>query len=98
MFRTCNTDIEKGSCRCRPGTALDAEAQLRGTSVYLVDRVIPMLPRRLCEELCSLVPGNSRLTFSVIWDLSLVRVPPRDTIGLQPAPPRLWPACSGNCS
>lgn len=57
----------------RPGTALDGEARLRGTSVYLMDRVIPMLPRRLCEELCSLQPGGPRLTFSVIWDLSPVR-------------------------
>ncbi len=36
----------------RPGSALDKEAQERSTSVYLVDRVIPMLPRLLCEELC----------------------------------------------
>lgn len=57
----------------RPGTELDAEARLRGTSVYLMDRVIPMLPRRLCEELCSLQPGGPRLTFSIIWDLSSVR-------------------------
>lgn len=35
-----------------PGSALDKEAQQRSTSVYLVDRVIPMLPRLLCEELC----------------------------------------------
>ena len=38
-----------------------------------MDRVIPMLPRRLCEELCSLQPGGARLTFSFIWDLSPVR-------------------------
>ena len=61
--------------RRRPGTALDAEAALRGTSVYLMDRVIPMLPRRLCEELCSLQPGGARLTFSFIWELSPVRAP-----------------------
>lgn len=42
----------------RPGSALDEEAQGRGTSVYLVQRVIPMLPRLLCEQLCSLNPGQ----------------------------------------
>jgi len=49
---------------------LDEEARRRGTSVYLVDRVIPMLPRRLCEELCSLLPGTPRLAFSIIWELT----------------------------
>ena len=39
------------------GSALDMEARERGTSVYLVDRIIPMLPRLLCEQLCSLNPG-----------------------------------------
>jgi RNB domain len=65
----------KPAPRRRPGSALDAEAALRGTSVYLMDRVIPMLPRRLCEELCSLQPGGPRLTFSFIWELSPVRTP-----------------------
>ena len=54
----------------RPGTALDDEARLRGTSTYLVQRVMPMLPRLLCEDLCSLNPGTERLTFSVEWTMT----------------------------
>lgn len=54
---------------CR-GTALDDVALERGTSTYMVQKVIPMLPRRLCEELCSLNPGEDRLTFSVVWQMS----------------------------
>ena len=50
-----------------PGTALDDEARKRATSTYLVDRVMPMLPRLLCEDLCSLNPGVERLTFSAEW-------------------------------
>ncbi len=46
----------------KPGTALDKEARLRGNSTYLVDRVIPMLPESLSNELCSLKPGVARLT------------------------------------
>ncbi|XP_069473649.1 DIS3-like exonuclease 2 isoform X2 [Ambystoma mexicanum] len=52
------------------GTALDEVASQRATSVYLVQKVIPMLPRLLCEELCSLNPMTDRLTFSVMWKLS----------------------------
>jgi DIS3-like exonuclease 2 len=52
-----------------PGTALDAEAAAHATSTYLVQRVIPMLPSLLCEELCSLNPGVDRLAFSVIWTM-----------------------------
>src|SRR5674476_587361 len=48
----------------REGTALDDEARLRGTSVYLVDRVIPMLPPRLSNGLCSLNPNTSRFALT----------------------------------
>ncbi|KAF2352189.1 DIS3-like exonuclease 2 [Trinorchestia longiramus] len=48
---------------------LDKIAASRGTSVYLIDRVISMLPRKLCENLCSLNPDEDRLAFSVIWDM-----------------------------
>ncbi|KAF6257028.1 exoribonuclease [Scenedesmus sp. NREL 46B-D3] len=53
----------------RPGTALDDEAQARGTSVYLVQRVLPMLPRLLCEQLCSLQPGDPKCAFSIVWEV-----------------------------
>lgn len=51
-------------------TPVDQSARERTTSVYLVDRVIPMLPRILCEKLCSLTPGEPKLTFSVIWKIT----------------------------
>ena len=50
-------------------TALDDEAYQRGTSVYLVDRVIPMLPERLSNELCSLRPDEDKLCMSVIVEM-----------------------------
>lgn len=49
----------------RPGSALDREAYKRSTSVYFCDRVVPMLPEALCNGVCSLVPNEERLAFSV---------------------------------
>ncbi|HRH98139.1 MAG TPA: ribonuclease R, partial [Prosthecobacter sp.] len=54
----------------RPGSALDVEAKKRGNSTYLVDRVIPMLPEALSNELCSLKPDVDRLTKCVEFVLS----------------------------
>ncbi len=51
----------------RPGSDLDREALERGTSVYLVDRVVPMLPEALSAGLCSLVPDEDRLSMSVVF-------------------------------
>ncbi|MGN0033268.1 MAG: ribonuclease R [Candidatus Limimorpha sp.] len=54
----------------QPGTAIDREAQSRGTSVYLVDRTIPMLPEKLCNKVCSLRPDEDKLAFSVVFELN----------------------------
>lgn len=53
----------------RPGTVIDKEAYSRATSVYLVDRTIPMLPEVLSNNLCSLRPGEDKLTFSAVFEL-----------------------------
>ena len=54
----------------KPGTPLDKEAYSRATSVYLPDRVVPMLPPSLSNNLCSLVPDQERLTLSVFMDIN----------------------------
>lgn len=54
----------------KPGTALDKEAYERSTSVYLVDRVCPMLPERLSNELCSLRPNEDKFTFSAVFEFN----------------------------
>ena len=54
----------------KPGTAIDREAYDRGTSVYLVDRTIPMLPEKLCNNVCSLRPGEDKLCFSAVFEMN----------------------------
>lgn len=53
----------------KEGSVIDKEAVKRATSVYLVDRTIPMLPERLCNFICSLRPDEEKLTYSVIFQL-----------------------------
>lgn len=54
----------------RPGSVIDEEAEKRATSIYLVDRTIPMLPERLSNQLCSLRPQEEKLCFSAIFHLN----------------------------
>jgi len=54
----------------RPGSVVDEEARSRGTSVYLVDRTVPMLPEKLCNKLCSLRPHEEKLTFSAVFEIT----------------------------
>ncbi|MBR3782843.1 MAG: ribonuclease R [Bacteroidales bacterium] len=53
----------------KPGSAIDREAYERGTSVYLVDRTIPMLPEKLCNDVCSLRQDEEKLCFSVVMEM-----------------------------
>ncbi|PIE55633.1 MAG: ribonuclease R [Desulfobulbus propionicus] len=63
-----HVSIADVSTYVQPDTAIDREAFHRGTSIYLPDRVIPMLPERLSNDLCSLVPLEDRPAFTVILD------------------------------
>ena len=54
----------------RPGSVVDEEARSRGTSVYLVDRTVPMLPEQLSNKLCSLRPHEEKLTFSAVFEIT----------------------------
>lgn len=53
-----------------PGSIVDKEARERGTSVYLVDRTVPMLPEKLCNKLCSLRPDEDKLVFSTVFEMT----------------------------
>lgn len=53
----------------KKNTPIDKEAYKRNTSVYMIDRVIPMLPEKLCNDLCSLRQNEDKLTMSLIWEL-----------------------------
>lgn len=75
MQRMDNGNLEVGvhiadvSHYVRPGDVIDREASGRAFSVYLVDRVVPMLPERLSNELCSLRPNEDKLAFSAVFEL-----------------------------
>lgn len=75
MTRLPNGNIEVGvhiadvTHYVQPDTTLDREARKRATSVYLVDRVVPMLPEHLSNGICSLRPDEDKLTFSCIFEM-----------------------------
>lgn len=54
----------------KPESLLEKEARQRATSIYLVDRVVPMLPERLSNHICSLNPGEDKLTYSAVFELN----------------------------
>lgn len=80
-----NGDINVGihiadvSFYVKEGMAIDHEAQRRGTSIYLVDRTIPMLPEVLSNDLCSLNPHTDKLAFSVVFTFSPGAYHPKET-------------------
>ncbi|MDR2520456.1 MAG: ribonuclease R [Bacteroidales bacterium OttesenSCG-928-I14] len=53
----------------KPNSSIDKEALKRGTSIYLVDKVIPMLPELLCNKICSIRPNEDKLCFSIIFEM-----------------------------
>ena len=67
----CGVHIADVSYFVQPGSPTDREAQRRSTTVYLVDRTIPMLPRPLCEVACSLNENVERLAFSCVWKMNM---------------------------
>jgi exoribonuclease II len=72
-----SSDIADVSHFVLPDTAIDREAAARGTTVYLVNKRIDMLPELLGTNLCSLKPHVERLAFSVIWVRLLNPMPPQ---------------------
>ncbi|KAF8411801.1 hypothetical protein HHK36_004360 [Tetracentron sinense] len=70
IFRVC-VHIADVSYFVLPDSTLDIEAQIRSTSVYILQHKLPMLPKLLSEDLGSLIPGEDRLAFSIILDINL---------------------------
>lgn len=76
LHRCANGNLEIGvhiadvSHYVQPGSAMDTEAYTRATSVYLPDRVDPMLPENISNELCSLRPNEDKLTFSIVFEIN----------------------------
>jgi exosome complex exonuclease DIS3/RRP44 len=75
VLRALRTDIADVSHFVHPENPMDTEAAARGTTVYLVDKRIDMLPSLLGTNLCSLRPFVERLAFSAIWVCSALLAP-----------------------